>query len=79
MKSTNYLYGILPEELENKMYFEGLVYKREAGVKLCRELFLKHNKTEEDYDRMFFVNKSVEHTEKLLEERTAGHHNKHKY
>jgi len=71
MKKTEYLYGIQPKELDNKGYFKALEYKKTAGMKLYRSLFLKHDKTKEDSDRMFYVNKAIEHTRKLLDERTA--------
>jgi len=71
MKKTIYLYGIFPSELEDKEYFEALKFKEISGIKLYRTLFLKHDKTKEENDRMFYVNKAVQHTQKLLDERTA--------
>jgi len=71
MKKTEYLYGIQPKELDNKGYFKALEYKKIAGINLYRSLFLKHDKTKEDNDRMIYVNKAIEHTRKLLDERTA--------
>ena len=68
MKTTQYIYGIDPDELENKYYFEALQYKKEEGIKLYRKLFLKHNKTEDDTTQMFWVAKGLDHTEKLLDE-----------
>jgi len=69
MKETEYLYGIQPKELDNKGYFKALEYKKIAGMKLYRSLFLKHDKTKEDSDRMFYVERAIKHTGKLLKER----------
>jgi len=69
MKKTIYLYGIFPSELEDKGYFEALEYKKTAATKLYRSLFLKPDKTKKDNDRMFYVNKAIQHTQKLLDER----------
>jgi len=69
IKSTKYLYDIDSSDLEDKLYFDALEYKLEAGRRLYRELFLKHDKTKEEEDRMFYVAKAQRHTEKLLEER----------
>ena len=71
MKNTQYLYGIEPKELENKLYFEALRHKRDSGVRLYRKLFLDHDKTEEAHIQMFYVAKALKHTEKLIEEITA--------
>lgn len=69
MHSTQYLYGIDPAELENKFYFEALEYKRQSGIKLYRLLFLNHDRTDEEDKRMFYVEKALRHTEKLIGER----------
>ena len=47
MKTTKYLYDIDVKELEGMEYFAALNYKKKAGEKLFRELFFKHNPTEE--------------------------------
>ena len=69
MKSTQYLYGIRPVELENKMYFEALQYKYDACTALYRTLYLKHNKTEEEDVQMFHVERAQKFTKRLLDER----------
>jgi len=69
MKTTNYLYNIDACDLEDKLYYDALKYKLEAGRKLYRELFLKHDRIKEEDDRMFYVAKAQRHTERLLEER----------
>jgi len=69
LHSTNYLYGIEPKELDNKMYWEALQYKLEAGTRLYRKLFLIPKRNKEEEDRMFYVDKAYNHTKKLLEER----------
>jgi len=70
MKKTLHIYGIEPKELEGMEYFAALLFKKEAGVKLYRQLFLKPDKTKEDSDRMFYVERAVRHTERLILERT---------
>jgi len=68
MKNTKYLYSIDPQDLRGKEYTEALKYKKVAGERLYRELFLKHDKTEADHVRMHYIWKAIAHTEKLLEE-----------
>jgi len=70
MHKTEFLYGLIPSDLDNKEYFTALHFKKEAGVKLYRQLFLKPDKTKEDSDRMFYVERAVRHTERLILERT---------
>jgi len=71
MKSTQYLYGIDPSELENKMYFEAMQYKYDACTRLYRTLWLKEKRTEEDNIRLFHVQKAQEFTKELLDERVS--------
>jgi len=66
---TEYLYGIQPSELENKFYYEALAYKKEAGQRLLKALYLKDDRTEEEGVRLFFVQKAINHTQSLLDER----------
>lgn len=70
MHSTQYLYGIDPEELTGMLYFDALQYKYDAGTRLYRKLWLIPKKTEEEQDRMFYVEKAQRHTKALLDERT---------
>jgi len=66
---TKYLYNICPIELENKLYFDALAYKLEAGRKLYKELYYIKSRTEEECIRLFYIRKAILHTEKLLSER----------
>ena len=68
MKTTEYLYGIQPTELDNKFYYEALEYKLDKGSQLYRELY-PNSKDKETNDRIFFVLKALDHTRELLEER----------
>ena len=68
MKTTQYLYGIEPEELDNKYYFEALKYKLEAGGILYERLY-KLEETKEISDRKFWVLDAISHTRKLIKER----------
>ncbi len=70
MKTTQFLYGINPSELENKMYFEALIYKLEAGKKLFRKLYYTKNRSDKQNIRYHYVTKAINHTRELLEERT---------
>ncbi len=70
MRTTQYLYGINPSELENKMYFEALQYKHEAGKKLFKDLYYTKNRDEKQEIRYHYVIKAINHTKDLLEERT---------
>ena len=64
MKSTEYLYGIQPDELKGMEYFDALKFKLEKAKDLYFELW-KDNKNEE---RAFWVWNAKMHTEKLLKE-----------
>jgi len=70
-KTTQYLYGINPSELENKFYKEALQYKLESGRHLHMKLY---NETkaygDETHRRLFYVQKAIQHTSMLLEEIT---------
>jgi len=70
VKKTEYLYGITTEELEEKMYFEALKFKVEAGMKLYKELLSKPcDYGSKEAVRIFYVEKALSHTRKLLEEK----------
>lgn len=69
MKKTEYLYSIKPSQLDDLMYFKALEFKKASGERLFRELFFKHNPTEGDKERLFWVRKAQDHTQKLLDER----------
>ncbi len=69
MKTTDYLYGINPNELEDKLYFDALRYKYHACTRLYRQLYLTPNKTEEQLVQLFHVGKAQAYTKKLLDER----------
>ncbi len=69
MMSTQYLFGIDAEDLENKFYFDALDYKLIAGRRLFRELYMIKKPTKEEEDRMFYVDKAMKHTERLLWDR----------
>jgi len=68
-KSTQYLYGIDPLELENKFYKEALQYKLDSAKKLHVELYGKDRTYGSDiHKRLFYVQKAIKHTEMLLYE-----------
>ena len=69
MKTTQYLYGIEPEELDNKYYFEALKYKLESGSKLYKSLYEIKEQTKKESDRTFWVLDAIDHTRKLIQER----------
>jgi len=64
------LYGITPEELENKMYYEALAYKVDAGTELQKELIKKNPPYEsDDSRRLFYVEKAIQYTKALINEK----------
>ncbi len=65
MRTTKYLYGIYQEELDAHTYWSGLNFKLKSGIELFRKLY----KTNEDNERLFWVNKAIEHTRGLVDER----------
>jgi len=67
--TSQYLYNITPTELENKLYFEALSHKLEAGKKLYKELYFNKDRTEEEDTRLFHVGRAVDFTQRLLNER----------
>ena len=69
MKKTNYLYGIEPIELDGKDYWKALQFKYDESTKLYRRLFLKHDRTDEESHRLFYVGKAQGFTKRLLDER----------
>lgn len=68
--STFYLYGITPQDLIGKEYFEALEFKKEQGTNLYRRLYHTRRDNAEDV-QMHYVLKALKHTQKLLDERTA--------
>lgn len=66
--STFYLYGITPQDLENKEYFEALEFKREKGKELYRKLYNMDRDNAEDV-QLHYVLKALRHTEELINER----------
>ena len=66
--STEYLYGITPQDLEDMKYFEALEYKKQQGQKLYKSLYDMRRNEREDV-RMHYVAKALKHTQKLLDER----------
>lgn len=70
MKTTEYLFGINPEELDNKFYYEALDYKLQKAKELYNKLYDSGKKDHKTRDRMFYVLEAVDHTRKLIEERT---------
>ena len=64
MKKTEYLFGIQPEELDGKEYWEALQYKLDNALILFKGLYV----SKEDTDREFWVSKAMRHTQKLLNE-----------
>ena len=63
--TTQYLYGIDVRELDNMLYWEALAYKHKKAMDLFRTLYMEM----QDETRIFYVNKAINHTKKLLEER----------
>lgn len=65
--TTEFLYGIKPEVLEPMKYFEALEHKLMAGKYLYQGLYL--GLVPDENHRMFYVEKAMRHTEKLLAEK----------
>ena len=70
MKSTEYLYNIKPEELDGLEYWAGLKLKIDSATKLFALLYT----SAQDTDRLFYVNKAIIHTRKLINERDEEMH-----
>ncbi len=68
--STEYLYGIPPLHLEDKLYYEALEFKKQQGQKLYKSLYNMRRNDREDV-RMHYVSKALKHTQLLLDERTV--------
>ena len=66
--STEYLYGIKPQDFEDMKYFDALEFKKQQGQKLYKSLYITIRTTREDV-RMHYVAKALKHTQKLLDER----------
>ena len=67
---TQYLYGINPEELDPMLYYEALTFKHINARQLYEKLYIMKNKTWFNNVRLFFVEKAMKHTWKLIQERT---------
>ena len=65
-KSTWYLYGILPDELLAMPYKVALQFKLDCGKELFKLLY--NTDGEKDKDRLFHVQKAINHTRMLLDE-----------
>ena len=65
--STEYLYGIKPEELVDLKYYDALKFKLDSAHKIFRELYIEGK----DPDRVFWVDKAVNHTRRLIQERDS--------
>lgn len=65
MKSTKYLFNIEPEELDDLNYWEALDYKLKHALELFGDLYT----SKRDDVRLFHVNKAIEKTRELKEER----------
>lgn len=65
MRTTKYLFGIEPSELDDLKYWEALDYKLAKGWELFIELYTNQH----DPERLFYVNKAVEFTRQLKKER----------
>lgn len=68
--TTWYLYGITPQDLEGKEYYEALEFKREHGDRLFKKLYTMDRNNSEDV-QMHYVLKALHHTEELINERYA--------
>lgn len=62
--TTQYLYGIKPEEFIEMPYIEALEFKREQAKRLFSALIIDGA----DEDRRHYVWKALEHTDALLQE-----------
>ncbi len=69
MKKTVYLYGIEPEELDGKEYWEALRFKTQEGERLYK--YLKEHGPK---DREFYCFRALEYTHKLLDEQKEFHY-----
>ena len=73
--STNYLYGINPEELISLKYYQALKYKLEQGRFLIRRIYKELEDQHIDREiagelevRRHWVEKAIRHTENLISE-----------
>ncbi len=67
MMTTEFLYGVKPEELAPMKYYDALAYKYSKGQELFRALYLGNLPNENH--RQFYVEKALRHTKKLINER----------
>ena len=68
--NTHYLYGITPQDIEDMKYYDALEYKKQQGNKLYKALYYSRRNEREDV-QMHYVAKALNHTQKLIDERTA--------
>ena len=71
MKTTEYLYDLNIDMLEQMKYFDALQYKANCARRLYNKLVAesKYDNSFELHERKFYVYKAWKHTEKLLRER----------
>ena len=69
MLNTQYLFGIEPEELEDKLYYDALRFKLAKVESLHSELYNKPNQSYEDRVRLHNVQKALRHTVDLIAEK----------
>jgi len=71
MKTTEYLYELDLESLENMKYFKALQYKSNCARRLYSKLLneSKIDTSDELEERKFYVYRAWQHNEKLLRER----------
>lgn len=68
MKTTQYLYGIEPEEFKDLNYVDALVYKIRAAHKLIHHLMYDFHYTTRDDIRAGKVHGAIKFNEGLLKE-----------
>jgi hypothetical protein len=76
MRTTQYLYGLRPDDFWHLPYGEALKVKLESGKALLGELEIRERnidyESEEAYalrERIYYVQKAVFHNERLLREK----------
>ncbi len=80
MKSTEFLYELDMDVLAKMIYFDALQYKLNCAKRLYRRLHYEvegksRAQVEKEYgsvsiiNRMFFVEKAIEHTKRLIKEK----------
>ena len=69
MLTSQYLYNIKPEELENKYYYEALDYKLICAKTLYNRMLYIPRKSEKESIRMFYIEKAMKHLIDLINEK----------